>query len=95
MRTDLSGRLEHEGWQRIDPEPTPEFTLAECNCRLDAAFSGAAQLGLQVPDTTGPPLIVTTVTVGVAYEPLRCMWPYLRDSLGPAAELLALSAPFL
>lgn len=92
LRTELSGRLEQAGWRLIDPEPTPEFTLAEFDCRLDAAFSGVAQLGLQVPDTAGPPLVVITVTVGVAYEPLRCMWPLLRDSLGPAAQSCLRSA---
>jgi hypothetical protein len=83
LRSELSGRLAQAGWQLIDPEPTPEFTLAEFDCPLGATFSGVAQLGLQVPDTAGPPLVVITVTVGAAYELLRCMWPLLRDSLGP------------
>jgi hypothetical protein len=84
LRAELSTRLQDAGWKLIEPEPMPEIRLAEFDRALDADFSGIASLYCQRLDDDGPPVCVIAVHVGIAYEPLRRLWPLLNGDLQPA-----------
>jgi hypothetical protein len=84
LRHELCARLEPAGWTCLQ-EDRGAFDLAAFVRPLDGGeFAATASVGRasRVPDR--PPVLVTNVEVGVAYEPLGRLWPLLGESFrGP------------
>jgi hypothetical protein len=85
LREGLAARLSALGWVKA---PGRAFTLAAFVRPLGEDLAATAEIDMASSLPDRPPVRLTRVTVGVAYEPLRRLWPLLGDlvSLHALAE---------
>lgn len=79
LRRELVARLEGSGWRAVEGGAEHSFVLVRLVRPLANGFEATAEVELvsRLPDR--PPVLVSDVGVGVAYEPLRRLWPLLGD----------------
>jgi hypothetical protein len=85
LRDGLAAQLIPAGWYPVLCNDDHSMTLAAFVRPLSDDFTATAEYtrALSTPDR--PPVLVTQPMLGVAYEPLRGLWPLLGDSLRIAA----------
>jgi hypothetical protein len=85
LRDELAACLAPAGWSPIDGEGDDSMVLAGFVRPLSDEFAATAEYtrGLSMPDR--PPVRITQPLFGVAYEPLRRLWPLLSDRVRIAA----------
>jgi hypothetical protein len=85
LRDELAACLAAAGWSPIDGEGDHSMVLAGFVRPLGGEFAATAEYhcALKMPDR--PPVRVTQPMFGVAYEPLRRLWPLLEDHVRIAA----------
>lgn len=85
LRVELAAHLAPAGWSPIDGEGDYSMTLAAFMRPLSDEFAATVQYlrALSTPDR--PPVRITQPMFGVAYEPLRRLWPLLEDHVRIAA----------
>jgi hypothetical protein len=79
LRDELAACLAPAGWTLVDGEDDSSMVLASFVRPLGGEFAATAQYlrGLSTPDR--PPVRITQPLFGVAYAPLRRLWPLLED----------------
>ena len=79
LRRELIERLDRAGWGAVDDGGDGSFVLVRLVRPMADGFEATAEVGLasKIPDR--PPVLVSDVRVGVAYEPLRRLWALLGD----------------
>lgn len=85
LRDELAARLAPSGWSAIDGEGDYSMMLAGFVRPLSDEFAATVEYTrvLSMPDR--PPVRITQPMFGVAYEPLRRLWPLLEDGVRTAA----------
>ncbi|HTB70374.1 MAG TPA: hypothetical protein VK707_05290 [Solirubrobacteraceae bacterium] len=85
LRDELAASLAPAGWSPVAGEGDDSMVLARFVRPLAGEFAATAQYtrGLSTPDR--PPVRITQPMFGVAYEPLRRLWPLLEDHVQIAA----------
>jgi hypothetical protein len=85
LRDELAARLAPAGWSPTDGEGDDSMVLAGFVHPLSDEFAATAEYtrALSIPDR--PPVRITQPLFGVAYEPLRRLWPLLEDHVRIAA----------
>jgi hypothetical protein len=81
LREALTARLAASGWVAVERPGPADFALPAFARRLDDDFAATATVDMasSIPDR--PPVVLTGVTVGVAYRPLNRLWPLLGESV--------------
>jgi hypothetical protein len=76
---ELVACLASTGWSLVGGDDDSSMMFAELMCPLGNGFAATAQYlrSLSTPDQ--PPVRITQSLFGVAYEPLRMLWPLLDD----------------
>lgn len=85
LRDELAAHLAPAGWYQVPANDDHSMTLAAFVCPLSDDFAATAEYtrALSTPDR--PPVRITQPMLGVAYEPLRRVWPLLGDYVRIAA----------
>lgn len=76
LRTGLRSRLEPAGWEMLDTK-NDHFRLVAFGRALSEGFAATCEVGRASAIPDRPPVSVTSVRVGVSYEPLRRLSPLL------------------
>src|SRR2546426_8822006 len=79
LREELAARLAQHGWLPAGAPGVPELPLAAFTRQLDDEFVATAEIDMAGTWPDRPPVILTGLTVGVAYEPLRRLSPLLGE----------------
>jgi hypothetical protein len=85
LRDELATHLAPAGWYPVPANDDHSMALAAFVRPLSDGFAATAEYtrALSTPDR--PPVWITQPMLGVAYEPLRRLWPLLGDYVGIAA----------
>ena len=85
LRDELAAHLAPVGWYPVPANDDYSMTLAAFVRPLSDDFAATAEYtrALSTPDR--PPVRITQPLLGVAYEPLRRLWPLLGDHMQIAA----------
>jgi hypothetical protein len=85
LRDELAAQLAPAGWCPVSNNDDYSMTLAAFVRPLSDDFAATAEFtrALSTPDR--PPVRITQPLLGVAYEPLRRLWPLLGDHMQIAA----------
>lgn len=79
LRDELAARLAPAGWSPTDGEGDYSMVLAGFVRPLGDEFAATAEFTRALATPDRPPVRITQPMFGVAYEPLRRLWPLLED----------------
>jgi hypothetical protein len=79
LRRGLAARLEGSAWSAVQDGREGPFVLAQLVRPLADGFAATAEVLLSSVSPDRPPVLVNDVSLGLAYEPLRRLWPLLGD----------------
>lgn len=85
LRDELAAYLAPAGWSPIDGEGDYSMVLAGFVRPLGDEFAATAEYTRAFSTPDRPPVRITQPMFGVAYEPLRRLWPLLEDHVRIAA----------
>jgi hypothetical protein len=85
LRGELAARLAPAGWCPVDGEGDFSMVLAGFVRPLSDEFAATAEYSRALSTPDHPPVRITQPMFGVAYEPLRRLWPLLDDHVRIAA----------
>lgn len=78
LRATFAARVEPAGWRMLVGEDE-YLSLATFLYPTGSDFAATAEVSRATSFPDKPPVLVTDVSIGVAFEPLRRLWPLLGD----------------
>jgi hypothetical protein len=93
LRHGLVEVLARSGWSAVGAGRVSPFVLVQLERPLVDGFAATAEVMLSSVTPDGPPVRITDVDGGVAYEPLRRWWPLLGDRFEGSLLATSLARP--
>jgi hypothetical protein len=79
LRRELIARLEGADWTAVDEGREQKAVLVRVLRPIASGFEATAEVDLVSALPDRPPVMVNNLLIGVAYKPLRRLWPLLGD----------------